>query len=129
LRQRARAPLPEELAMVPWLELLDATERARVVAALQVVEASPGDYVCKIGRQANYWFGVLDGLLKMSNDSAGLRHYLHRRAAGGLVRRRHAAQARGLPLQHRGCARARWRACRSPPSTGCSSAASRSTAT
>ncbi|HOY37608.1 Crp/Fnr family transcriptional regulator [Piscinibacter sp.] len=70
LRQRARAPLPEELAMVPWLELLDATEHARVVAALQVVEASPGDYVCKIGRQANYWFGVLDGLLKMSNDSS-----------------------------------------------------------
>ncbi len=70
LRQRARSPLPAELSMVPWLELLDATEHARVVAALQVVEADPGDYVCKIGRQANYWFGVLDGLLKMSNDSS-----------------------------------------------------------
>ena len=56
--------------MVPWLGLLDTTEHARVVAALQVVEASPGDFVCKIGRQANYWFGVLDGLLKMSNDSS-----------------------------------------------------------
>ena len=70
LRQRARAPLPAELAMVPWLGLLDTTEHARVVAALQVVEADTGDYVCKIGRQANYWFGVLDGLLKMSNDSS-----------------------------------------------------------
>ena len=70
LRQRARPPLPAELAMVPWLGLLDPTEHARVVAALQVVEASPGDFVCKIGRQANYWFGVLDGLLKMSNDSS-----------------------------------------------------------
>ena len=41
-----------------------------MIAALRVVEASPGDFVCKIGRQANYWFGVLDGLLKMSNDSS-----------------------------------------------------------
>ena len=70
LRQRARPPTPAELEMVPWLGLLDATERARVVAALQVVEADTGDYVCKIGRQANYWFGVLDGLLKMSNDAS-----------------------------------------------------------
>ena len=56
--------------MIPWLGLLDADERQRVVAALRVVEADPGDYVCKIGRQANYWFGVLDGLLKMSNDAS-----------------------------------------------------------
>jgi CRP-like cAMP-binding protein len=70
LRQRARAPSAAELEMIPWLGLLDAVERERVVAALQVVEADPGDFVCKIGRQANYWFGVLDGLLKMSNDSS-----------------------------------------------------------
>ena len=70
LRQRARPPVPGELDMVPWLGLLDAAERERVVAALQVVEADTGDYVCKIGRQANYWFGVLDGLLKMSNDNS-----------------------------------------------------------
>ncbi|WP_298828713.1 Crp/Fnr family transcriptional regulator [uncultured Piscinibacter sp.] len=70
LRQRARLPSPDELGMIPWLGLLDAVERERVVGALQVVEAAPGDYVCKIGRQANYWFGVLDGLLKMSNDSS-----------------------------------------------------------
>jgi CRP/FNR family cyclic AMP-dependent transcriptional regulator len=70
LRQRARSPSPVELEMIPWLGLLDADERRRVVAALRVVEADPGDYVCKIGRQANYWFGVLDGLLKMSNDAS-----------------------------------------------------------
>ena len=70
LRQRARAPSEAELAMVPWLKLLDAAERERVGASLQVVEAGVGDYVCKIGREANYWFGVLDGLLKMSNDSS-----------------------------------------------------------
>lgn len=70
LRQRARAPSAAELDVIPWLGLLDSVERERAVGSLQVVEADPGDYVCKIGRQANYWFGVLDGLLKMSNDSS-----------------------------------------------------------
>ena len=70
LRQRARSPSAAELEMIPWLGLLEAADRERVIAALRVVEASPGDFVCKIGRQANYWFGVLDGLLKMSNDSS-----------------------------------------------------------
>ncbi len=70
LRQRARAPNGDELAMIPWLGLLVGEPRERAVAAIQVVEARPGDFVCKIGRQANYWFGVLDGLLKMNNDSS-----------------------------------------------------------
>ena len=29
-----------------------------------------GDLVCRIGRPPTYWFGVVDGLLKMSNDNA-----------------------------------------------------------
>jgi CRP/FNR family transcriptional regulator, cyclic AMP receptor protein len=70
LHQRARKPRADELAMVPWLPVLANDERERIVAALAVVDAEPGDYVCKIGRPANYWFGVLDGLLKMSNDSS-----------------------------------------------------------
>jgi CRP-like cAMP-binding protein len=70
LRQRARAPTEAELAMIPWLGLLDAAERARAVDGLQVVDAQPGEYLCKLGRQANYWFGLVDGLLKMSNDSS-----------------------------------------------------------
>ena len=70
LRSRARAPAQAELAMVPWLALLEPAQRSRAVADLQVVEAQPGDYVCKIGRQANYWFGLLDGLLKMNNDAS-----------------------------------------------------------
>jgi CRP/FNR family transcriptional regulator, cyclic AMP receptor protein len=70
LRQRARAPTEAELAMIPWLGLLDAAERMRVLDGLQVVDALPGDYLCKLGRQANYWFGLLDGLLKMSNDAS-----------------------------------------------------------
>ena len=71
LRQRARAPTGAELAMVPWL---GAARRRRSASGrwptCRSSRPHPGDYVCKIGRQATYWFGVLDGLLKMSNDSS-----------------------------------------------------------
>jgi CRP-like cAMP-binding protein len=70
LRQRARAATDQELAMVPWLAVLAPAARERGAAALQVADAQVGDFVCKIGRQANFWFGVLDGLLKMSNDAS-----------------------------------------------------------
>lgn len=71
LRQRARPARSAELAMVPWLRVLDDADRARATADLQVADASPGDLVCRHGRRANFWFGVVDGLLKMTNDSAG----------------------------------------------------------
>jgi CRP/FNR family cyclic AMP-dependent transcriptional regulator len=35
-----------------------------------VAEAEVGEYLCRIGRPATLWFGVVEGLLKMSNDSA-----------------------------------------------------------
>ena len=70
LRQRARSATCDELDMVPWLRVLALDERERVIADLQVVDAAIGDFVCKIGRPANFWFGVVDGLLKMSNDSS-----------------------------------------------------------
>jgi CRP/FNR family transcriptional regulator, cyclic AMP receptor protein len=69
LRQRARAPHAEELEAIPWLRVLSGAEHRTATAALQVVDAGVGEFVCKIGRPANYWFGVVDGLLKMSNDS------------------------------------------------------------
>jgi CRP-like cAMP-binding protein len=68
LRQRARALTPEELADIPWMSRLTPPERARAEASLMVAEAQPGDYICRIGRPATYWFGLVDGLLKMSND-------------------------------------------------------------
>jgi CRP-like cAMP-binding protein len=70
LLQRARVPTPHELDEVPWLLLLDAVEQDEVRAALRVADAGVGDFVCKIGRPANFWFGVVDGMLKMSNDSS-----------------------------------------------------------
>ena len=70
LRQRARAPDAAELANIPWLAVLAPDDRAEATAALQVSSAEPGDRVCRIGAPSNYWFGVIDGLLKMSNVSA-----------------------------------------------------------
>ena len=69
LYQRARVPNAGELADIPWLHALDAQERRVAVADLKVVQVAVGELLCRVGRPANYWFGVIDGLLKMSNDS------------------------------------------------------------
>ena len=37
---------------------------------LKVAEAGPGEFLCRTGRPVTYWFGVIDGLLKMSTDNA-----------------------------------------------------------
>jgi CRP/FNR family cyclic AMP-dependent transcriptional regulator len=70
LFQRARAPSSAELADIAWLHGLDAQERRTVVDDLKVVRVSPGEILCRVGRPATFWFGVIDGLLKMSNDTA-----------------------------------------------------------
>ena len=70
LHQRRRTPTPDELQSIPWLRLLLPAERERAVAELRVGEAYPGDYVCRLGRPVTYWFGVVEGLLKMSTDNA-----------------------------------------------------------
>ncbi len=70
LHQRRRMPTPDELQGIPWLRLLRPDERARAVAQLQVSDAASGDYVCRVGRPVTYWFGVVEGLLKMSADNA-----------------------------------------------------------
>lgn len=70
LRQRARKPSPAELDAIPWLKLLEGPLREQAVAALEVGDAEPGERLCRIGRPATFWFGVVDGLLKMNNDDS-----------------------------------------------------------
>jgi CRP/FNR family cyclic AMP-dependent transcriptional regulator len=70
IRDRVRAATADELRNIPWFEALAPAERRRAAAALVVGEAEPGDLVCRVGRPPTYWFGVVEGLLKMSNDSA-----------------------------------------------------------
>jgi CRP/FNR family cyclic AMP-dependent transcriptional regulator len=67
--QRRRAPTQDELAHIPWVSHLQARERERVVAQIVVSDPLPGDHVCRVGRPATFWFGVIEGLLKMSTDS------------------------------------------------------------
>ena len=69
LHQRRRTPTPDELLNIPWLQLLLPEERARAVAELKVGDAASGDYVCRVGKPVTYWFGVVEGLLKMSSDN------------------------------------------------------------
>lgn len=71
--QRRRAPTAAELTQIPWLSLLSPSERQHIEPQLVVSDPAPGDYVCRMGRPATYWFGVVEGLLKMSTDSASGR--------------------------------------------------------
>jgi CRP/FNR family transcriptional regulator, cyclic AMP receptor protein len=70
LHQRRRNPTDYELAGIPWLAFLDAKQREKAINDIDVTDAEPGDYVCRTGRQVTYWFGLVQGLLKMSSDNA-----------------------------------------------------------
>lgn len=70
LHQRRRDPTPGELAGIPWLQVLQPRERDMAVPHIKVGDALAGDYVCRLGRPVTYWFGVIEGLLKMSTDNA-----------------------------------------------------------
>ena len=70
LHQRRRPLTEGELAAIPWLQVLLPDERQRAVDDLRIAEAAPGEYLCRMGRPVTYWFGVVDGLLKMSTDNA-----------------------------------------------------------
>jgi CRP/FNR family transcriptional regulator, cyclic AMP receptor protein len=70
LLARSRAPTTDELAGVPWMATLTPTEAAVAASDMRVLHAEPGEYLCRVGRPVTFWFGLIDGLLKMSNDSA-----------------------------------------------------------
>ena len=70
LHQRRRPPAAAEINGIPWLAALQPHEREQATAALLVGDAMVGDYVCRMGRPVTYWFGVVEGLLKMNSDNA-----------------------------------------------------------
>ncbi len=74
LHQRRRAPTAAELQGIPWLEVLQGEARERAQESLLMGDAQAGDYVCRTGRPVTYWFGLIEGLLKMSSDTAEGRH-------------------------------------------------------
>jgi CRP-like cAMP-binding protein len=70
VRERARAATPAELAGISWLRVLSEPDRERAVRSLRVAPARAGERLVRVGGPPTYWFGVVDGLLKMSNDTA-----------------------------------------------------------
>ena len=70
---RSRAALQGDWEHIPWLRTLGVDERQRALADLRVVEVQAGELLCRVGKPVTYWFGVIDGLLKMSNDSTSAR--------------------------------------------------------
>lgn len=69
LYQRRRTPTAQELASIPWLQLLTPQERETMASQIVVGDALAGDVVCRVGRAPTYWFGVIEGLLKMNIDT------------------------------------------------------------
>ena len=70
LRASARPASESELSEIPWLQDLTDAERQRALDAVVVNEVQVGEYICRISRPVTYWFGLLDGLLKMGNDDS-----------------------------------------------------------
>ena len=69
LHQRRRPPTQAELAGIPWLGAMTEDEQALAIPRIVVGDAEPGDLVCRFGKAPTYWFGVVEGLLKMSTDN------------------------------------------------------------
>jgi CRP/FNR family cyclic AMP-dependent transcriptional regulator len=69
LHQRRRLPSPQELEGIPWLNLLTPAEREKAESQIVVGDAMAGELICRVGRAPTYWFGVVEGLLKMGIDS------------------------------------------------------------
>ncbi|MFY8085274.1 MAG: Crp/Fnr family transcriptional regulator [Rubrivivax sp.] len=67
--ERARPATDAELEGIPWLRVLEGADLARARSALRIAPAETGDRICRLGRPPTFWFGVVDGLLKMSNDT------------------------------------------------------------
>jgi len=67
---RARPASDSELQGIAWLPLLARADRQWATATLRVSSARPGERIVRFGRAPTFWFGVVDGLLKMSNDTA-----------------------------------------------------------
>ncbi|WP_024538159.1 Crp/Fnr family transcriptional regulator [Comamonas badia] len=67
--RRRRPPSAHELADIPWVASLEMEHRERAIAGIVVGEALPGDYVCRTGKPVTFWFGVVEGLLKMTIDN------------------------------------------------------------
>ena len=54
-----------------WADTLSPEERSRAASEITERKVSAGAYICRKGEPVENWIGVIDGLVKMSNLSAG----------------------------------------------------------
>ena len=67
---RRSPPTAQQLQAIPWLARLQSEARERALAQLLLSDYRPGEHVCRAGSAPAYWFGVVQGLLKVGIDSA-----------------------------------------------------------
>jgi CRP/FNR family cyclic AMP-dependent transcriptional regulator len=70
LHQRRRSLTPARTRRHSLDSTALTAERERAIEDLKIADAERGEYICRMGRPVTYWFGVVDGLLKMSSDTA-----------------------------------------------------------
>ena len=68
LKQLMRS-LENLLAASKWASALSAEDLQRARTAVVIRELQPGIYACRKGDPSNFWFGVIDGLLKAESLS------------------------------------------------------------
>lgn len=64
-----KTPIQQMLDKTIWARTLNASELARVEAAIALRTVAAGGFVCRKGEPVDYWIGVDEGLLKMSSVS------------------------------------------------------------
>jgi len=62
------ATLGEMLRLSRWASDLTEAEFARVETGIFERQIPAGQFVCRKGEPCDHWFGVIDGLLKLSSD-------------------------------------------------------------
>ena len=62
--------LKEAVRAANWAQLLDADQLARVEADTVEAFVPKGGFVCRKGEPAEYWIGVISGMVKMNDFSA-----------------------------------------------------------
>ena len=64
---RSRMLTQRELDDIPWVGNLSQPDRERAASDMRIVQADVGETLCRMGKPVTFWFGVVDGLLKMSS--------------------------------------------------------------
>lgn len=62
--------LDDLLALTSWMARLDPLQRERVRRDMTECDVPAGGFVCRKGDPVEHWFGVIDGLVKVSSVSA-----------------------------------------------------------